>query len=232
MIRILIADEQPVVRAGIRFIVSGTSDIRVEGEAETASQVFKMIRKGHWDVLVVELGILGRDGGFGVLKNLKRLGARLPVLSFSSLPESEFGLYALRVGAAGFLSKRRPPEELIRAIRRVAGGGRYITPPLAEAIFHHFDNPSRDPLHLTLSPREFQVFLQLAGGATPTKLAQKMKLSVKTISTYRSRILVKLNLESNFELIHYAIRHGLKPSISLAEAPSSRRPAASAAASR
>ena len=233
MIRVLIADDQPVVRAGVRFIVSSTADVRVEGEAGSAAEVLELTSRGHWDVLVVELAVLiPSEGLIDLVKELKRLTSKFPVLALSALPEAEFGLHALRAGASGFLSKQSSPEDLLRAIRKVAAGSRYIAPVLAETIYRCLDEPGRVPCHSTLSTREFQIFLQLAAGATSSELARKTGLSARTISTYRARIFNKLHLRSNFELIHYAMQHGLDPSIHLTGDAAPNPEAASAAAAR
>ncbi len=207
-IRVLITDDHPVVRRGLRELLEEAGDIVVGGEAGTAAETLDQVRRGRWDVLVLDLDLPDRSG-LEVLRDLKPARKSPPVLFLTVASEDSFAIRALRAGAAGYMTKKTAPEELVAAIRKVVRGGRYVSPAVAERIAFHLDENVENPPHELLSDREYQVFHMLASGRTATEAAEALHLSVKTISTYRSRILEKLNLSTNAELTVYAVRNGI-----------------------
>jgi len=208
MIRIITADDHAVVRRGLRDIVSAEPDMNIVAEAATAQELLDIVRKESCDTVVMDITMPGRNG-LDVLKDLKQEQPRLPVLVLTMHAEEQFGLRTLKAGAAGYLNKESAPAELVTAIRKVVTGGRYLTPTLAEALAANVVAPLDGPLYQVLSNREYEVFRLLASGKTVTEIAQALILSVKTVSTYRTRILDKMRLKNNAELIHYAIRNRL-----------------------
>lgn len=208
MIKILIADDHAIVREGLKQIVAEQSDMIVAGEAHNAQGVLDLLQKQEWDVVVLDINMPGRSG-LDVLKEIKQQHPKLPVLVLSVHPEDQYGLRVLKAGAAGFMNKESAPAELVSAIRKVYRGGKYVSASLAERLAFHLEEDIDRPLHEALSDREFQVMCLIASGKTTTEIAQKLNLSVKTISTYRARILEKMKMKSNAELTHYAIQYGL-----------------------
>jgi two-component system invasion response regulator UvrY len=208
MIRALIADDHAVVRQGLRQILLETSDMVVTGEAANGPEALERARAGGYDVIVLDITMPGRSG-FEVLKELRLEDPALPVLVLSMHSEEQFAVRLLKAGASGYLNKESAPEELVKAIRKIVSGGRYVSPRLAEKLAFEIDSGSDKLLHETLSDREFQVMRMMASGQTVKEIAAELALSVKTISTYRARILDKMNLHTNAELIHYAIQNQL-----------------------
>jgi len=208
MIHVLIADDHSIVRRGLRQILSETGDMILVGEAVTAQDALLAARTSTCDVLVLDLSMPGR-GGFDMLKDLRHYLPRLPVLILSIYPQEQFAVRALQAGAAGYLTKESAPEELVHAIRRVASGGRYITGGMAELLADHIGGPQVFLAHEALSEREFQVLRMIAAGRTPKQIAAALLLSVKTISTYRTRILEKMQFKTNAEIVRYVIQHQL-----------------------
>lgn len=208
MIRVLLADDHLVVRAGIARILEAASDIHVVGEVSDGHAVLERLAAGGIDVVLLDIGMPGpgfmevlgraRDGG----------GERVAVLVLSVHPEEQFALRALRAGAAGYLTKDRTPEELLTAVRRVAAGGKYVSAALAERLAAAVGATAAAG-HEALSDREFQVLRLLGAGKTVGDVARTLSLSPKTVSTYRTRILQKLHLETTAELVRYAVEHGL-----------------------
>ena len=207
-IRVLIADDHPIVRRGLREMLEEEPDIAVEGEAATAAEVQEQVNRRAWDVLVLDLHLPDRSG-LEVLHDLKILRPEMPILFLTVASEEQFAIRALRAGAAGYLTKETAPEELVAAVRKVVHGGRYVSAAVAERIALHLDQGTKSPSHESLSDREFEVFRMLAAGRTATQVAEALHLSVKTISTYRARILEKMGLSTNAELTVYAVRNGL-----------------------
>ena len=207
MLKILIADDHPIVRQGLKQIISEIPDMVVADEATDGWEVLSKIRNGNYDVVVLDITMPGKDG-MDVLTQLKYEKPELPVLMVSMHPEEQFAIRALRAGASGYLTKESAPDELVTAIWKVSAGGRYVTPSLAEKLAFMVQKVEQLP-HETLSDREYQVMRLIASGKTITDIAQELSLSVKTISTYRTRILEKMRLENNAELIHYAIQNHL-----------------------
>jgi DNA-binding NarL/FixJ family response regulator len=212
MIRVIIADGCAIVREGMKRIFAGPGDIQVVGEAENALGAFRVATGVSWDVLILDLVMSGRGAGLDLLKELKRACPRRPVLVVSFQPEDPYAVHALRAGASGYLTKQCAPEELLKAVRRVSAGGKYISMALAEIMAERLETPRDRPPHETLSQRELEVLVGMASGNHSTEIASGMGLSVKTVSTYRSRILRKLQLRGNAELVRYAIEYRLIPS--------------------
>ncbi len=208
MIKILIADDHAIVRRGLKQIVAEGPNMAVMGEAQNAKAVLELIRKENWDVVVLDITMPGK-WGLDVLKELKIERPKLPVLVLSMHPEDQFAVRALKAGAAGYMTKESAPEELVEAIRKVFAGGKYVSPSLMEKLVSDLEIDTQKPLQETLSDREYQVMRRLAAGKTVGEIAEELSLSVKTISTYRTRILEKMRMSTNAELIHYAIRNGL-----------------------
>jgi two-component system invasion response regulator UvrY len=208
MIRALIADDHAVVRRGLRELLTESREVAVTGEAGTARETLEQVRTGKWDVLVLDIN-LPDASGLDVLREVKQLAPQLPVLILTIYAEDQFAVRALRSGAAGYLTKQSAPEELLDAIRKVVRGGRYISPALAERLALLADPQAERQPHEALSEREFQVFRTLASGRTVSQVADLLHLSVKTISTYRARVLEKMALQTNAELTVYAVRNGI-----------------------
>ncbi len=208
MIKILIADDHPIVRKGLKEILSEHPDMKVLGEAQNSHEVLTLIRKEDWDVVVLDITMPGRDG-LDVLKDLKKARPKLPVLVLSIHPEEQYGVRALKAGASGYLTKESAPDRLVSAIRKILERGKYVSPSLAEKLAFDLEKNAQKLPHERLSDREYQVLAMIASGKTVGEIGQELSLSVKTISTYRSRILPKMGMKSNAELTHYAIKNKL-----------------------
>ncbi len=208
MIRVLVADDHGVVREGIKRILADTPDLCVAGEADNGREAYAKVATQAWDVVLLDLSMPGKSG-LEVLHDLKRLRPQLPVLVFSMHTGGQYAMRAFKAGALGYLPKDCLPQELVAALRKVVHGGRYVSPSLAEQLVFEVTRKSDQPLYTDLSDREYQVLCLLAAGNTVSDIAQELALSVKTISTYRARILEKLHLKTTAELIRYAILHEL-----------------------
>jgi two-component system, NarL family, invasion response regulator UvrY len=208
MINILLADDHPYLRRGVIQILTDEFPGAVIGEASNVHELLEQAQKQRWDMVVLDLTMPGR-GGLEALQELRRLCPSLPVLVLSMHPEDQFAVRVIRAGGAGYLTKESVPQELVHAIKKIWNGGRYITPKAAELLAAHLDQygDSDEPPHSALSDREYQVFCLIAAGRTITDISDQLSLSIKTISTYRSRILVKLNLRTNADLARYAVQH-------------------------
>jgi DNA-binding NarL/FixJ family response regulator len=207
-LKILIADDHAVVRKGLVQILDEARDIAEVDEADSGEEVLDLVRRNDYQVLVLDLNMPGMSG-FQVLEQVTAIRENLPVLVLSMHSEDQYGVRVLRAGASGYVAKGTAPEELLSAVRRVAAGGKYISPKLAENLLSVLDDPGSGAPHERLSDREFQVFVQLADGATVSEIAEKLHLSAKTISTYRSRVLEKMSASSTAELVQYAVKNGL-----------------------
>jgi two-component system invasion response regulator UvrY len=208
MIKILIADDHAIVREGLKQILSESPDLVVVAEASTGQEVLDKIGKNDLDLVVLDIAMPGR-GGLDILKEIKSQRPRLSVLMLSMYPEEQYAVRVLKSGASGYLTKESAPAELVRAIRQISQGKKYISPSLAEKLAIDLEiSPDRPP-HETLSDREYQVMCMIASGKTLREIADGLSLSIKTISTYRSRILEKMNMKTNAELTHYAIKNKL-----------------------
>ncbi len=208
MIRVLIADDHTVVRQGLKQILADDPQLSVAGEAADGNEVLEALETLNVDALVLDITMPGRNG-LDVLKEVKRKRPALPVLVLSMHPEDQFAIRILRAGAAGYITKESAPEELVGALRKVCSGGKYVSPQLAEKLAFFIGDESARPLHEKLSDREFEVLRMLALGKTVTEVAEELLLSVKTVSTYRSRVLEKMNMSSNAELTRYALQNAL-----------------------
>ncbi len=205
VLRILIADDHPIVRRGLKQILSDESDIAIVGEAQNGREVLELVGQQHWDAVVLDIAMPGR-GGLDTLSELKRLYPKLPVLMLSIHSEEQFGVRALQAGADGYMNKESAPDELVNAIKKIIRGGKYVSPTLAEKLAFTIGTKSSSPQ--SLSPREYQVMLLIVSGKTLSEIALEMSLSVKTVSTYKTRILEKLNMKNSNELMLYAIKQG------------------------
>jgi DNA-binding NarL/FixJ family response regulator len=208
MLRVLIADDHAVVRQGLKDILKEIPELGTTGEAVNGQDALEKLRASDWDLLLLDVSMPGLSG-LEVLREVKHERPTLPVLVLSMHPEDQFAVRLLKAGAAGYLTKETAPDELIQAVRKIMSGGKYVSLELAEKLAEELSNTSERLAHEALSDREFQVMRMLASGKTVKEIAQDLALSVKTISTYRARILEKMSLKSNAELIHYAIQNKL-----------------------
>lgn len=206
--RILITDDHAVVRQGLKQILAEEFTRAEFGEAASASEAIERVWREHWDVVVLDITMPGRSG-LEVLKEIKKSKPKLPVLVLSMHPEDQFAVRLLKIGAAGYMTKESAPNELVGAVKKVMAGGRYISGSLAEKMASYLAIDVQTPPHERLSDREFLVLRLIASGKTPTMIAKELGLSVKTISTYRMRILEKMDMANNAELTHYAIQNNL-----------------------
>lgn len=207
-LKILIADDHPVVRRGLKEILAESPAIAEIGEAEHPQQILDLAQTSTWDVVILDLGLPGR-GGLDVLRELRQLKPRLPVLILSMQPEDQYAIRALRAGAAGYLTKDAAPHHLLDAIRKLSEGGRFLTDAVADQLADQLTvDPARLP-HETLSDREYQILKLIGSGATVGAIADRLSLSTKTVSTYRARVLQKMHMKNNAELVQYAIRQRL-----------------------
>ncbi len=206
--KILIADDHALIRRGLRQIVDEEFPNGVTGEAQDCREVLEMVRTDEWDIVVLDLNM---PGGYGleVLKQIKVIRPKLPVLVLSMYTEDQFGALVLREGAAGYLNKKTAPEELVKAIRKVVDGGKYVSSSLAEKLAMEIDKGVEKPLHKTLSNREYQVFIMLASGKSVGEIAEDLSLSEKTVRQFRARLLLKMKMRNNVELAHYAMANKL-----------------------
>src|SRR5436190_1633041 len=207
--RILLADDHAVVRRGLKQILAEDFKRAVFGEARNAQEALDLVWKENWDVIVLDVTMPGRSG-LEVLREIKKSRPKLPVLVLSMHPENQFAVRVLKRGASGYMTKESAPEELVGAIRKVLAGGRYVSTSLAEKLANYLSGgeTQKSPQE-KLSDREFQVLRLIASGKIVSEIAQELSLSVKTISTYRSRILEKMGMKNNAELMHYAMQHQL-----------------------
>lgn len=205
MIRVLIADDHAVVRHGLKQILQDTSDMIVAGEAVNGQEVLEKVRAEEWDVLILDMS-MPISNGLDVLKELGQFWPKLPVLVLSMHSEDQFALRVLKAGASGYLTKDSAPDELVKAIRQVVSGRKYVSPTFAEKLAELGEGKLP---HEVLSDREFQVLRLFAAGMSGNEVAAELSLSAKTISTYRVRLLKKMNLATTAELVHYAIQKHL-----------------------
>ncbi|OPX99409.1 MAG: Response regulator UvrY [Syntrophorhabdus sp. PtaB.Bin047] len=208
MIRILVADDHSVVREGIKQILAGLDDMIVEDEAESGQEVLLKMQSKDYDLVLLDISMPGKSG-LEVLEEIKVMKPRVPVLILSMHPEEQYAVRMLRAGASGYLTKASAPQELISAIRKVSRGGKYVTVSLAEKLAFELDAGAEKPRHERLSNREYQVMLLLASGMSVSEVADELCLSAKTISTYRTRILDKMDMKKNAELTLYAVKNNL-----------------------
>ena len=208
VIRVLIADDHAILRRGLREILVRELQEVVCGEAEDAGQVLDLVRKQGWDLVILDVTMPGRSG-LDILKDLKKLRPKVPVLFLSMHPEDQLAKRVLKAGASGYMMKESAPEELIKAIRKVLAGGLYVSATLAEKLALDLGAKAEQLHHERLSDRELEVLRMIASGLTVSQIAEKLFLSVTTVSTYRARILEKMNMTTNAELMHYAFSNHL-----------------------
>lgn len=207
MKNVLIADDHALIRQGIRQILSESGEFRVVAEAANCAEARQKLR-GRYDAAILDLSMPG-GSCLEFVSELKQSPASPPVLILSMYSEEEYGIRVLKAGAAGFLNKECAPELLVAALRKICAGGKFISPTLAEMLASRLGGDGGAPMHQTLSNREHRVLLMIGSGLTATQIARELNLSIKTVSTYRTRILEKLNLKTNAQLIHYALTNGL-----------------------
>lgn len=207
-IHVLIADDHAIVRQGLKQILSETDDLVVTGEADDGAEALQLARQQPWDVFLLDVSMPNRNG-IDTLKQLKKEFPRLPVLILSMHPEEQYAVRALKAGAAGYLTKQSAPEQLVTAIRQVAGGKKYVSAVVAQQLVEALsDNTDKLP-HERITDREYQVLVMIAAGNPLTQIAESLNLGVATVSTYRARLLEKMGLRSTAELIRYGLENGL-----------------------
>ncbi|MET0292968.1 MAG: response regulator transcription factor [Steroidobacteraceae bacterium] len=207
---VILVDDHQLVRAGLRQTIGAQPDIRIVAECSSGREALNALRSNPCNVLLLDLSLPDMSG-LDVLKHVRTHHEGVAVLILSGYPEAQFGLNVLRGGASGFVSKSAGEADLLRAIRQVARGNRYVGPELADLLVNGLNGTGNEPLHSVLSEREFQIFCKLAEGVSVTEIAQKLFLSVKTVSTYRTRILEKMGMKTNADITTYAIKNSLLP---------------------
>ncbi|HXF09748.1 MAG TPA: response regulator transcription factor [Desulfuromonadaceae bacterium] len=206
--KILLTDDHVVVRQGLKLILADHFKRAHFGEARNAQEAIESVSRNGWDVVVLDINMPGRSG-LEVLREIKRIKPKLPILILSMNPEDQFAVRMLKAGAAGYLTKESAGGELVGAIEKVVNGGRYISPSLAERMASYLDMDVQKAPHERLSDREFLILRMIASGKTVSQIGRELSLSVKTISTYRTRLLQKMDMKNNAELTHYALQKGL-----------------------
>ncbi|BBB59373.1 DNA-binding response regulator [Undibacterium sp. YM2] len=208
MIRIAVCDDHQIVRAGFKQIFSEVSDFEVVAEATTGREALEIARKEACDVMLLDISMPDQSG-IDTLRTIKQGQPDLPILILSGYPAQQYAVNLLKMGANGYLNKECDADELIKAVRTVSTGRRYVSADVGEILAQGFDHDAETALHTDLSDREFQVFLRLAKGESVSDIALTLSLSVKTISTYRTRVMEKMNLQSNCDLTYYAMKNNL-----------------------
>jgi two-component system invasion response regulator UvrY len=205
---ILVADDHAIIRDGLKKIIADTDDLIVAGEAANGNAVLEKVRERDWGLIVLDLSMPGRNG-LELIKLIKMERPKLPILIFSMHPEEQYAVRAIHAGASGYLSKEGDSELILPAIRKVAAGGVFISQKVAELLATDVSRHTENPPHTLLSDREYEIFNRIIRGASLTEIADKLSLSIKTVSTHKSHILAKMNLASNVDLVRYAIDHKL-----------------------
>ena len=206
--RVLIVDDHPIFRAGVKETLAREEDVKLVGEASNGHNALELARKRPWDVIVLDI-TMPEKGGVDVLQELRRDQPKLPILILSAHPEDQMALRLLRAGASGYLTKEKAPDVLITAIRKIVGGGKYISESLAEKVVVELGAGKAQALHETLSNREYQVMRMIALGKTMRDIGRELFISVRTVRTYRARILAKIQIKTNTDLIRYALQNKL-----------------------
>ena len=210
MIKILIADDHAVVRQGLKQIISDNADMQIVGEAETGAEALSFVREEKdCDVIILDITMPGGKSGLDLLPEIKQLRPMIKTLILSMHAEEQFAIRALKSGASGYITKQSAPTELVKAIRKVQSGGKYISQSIAEQLVFFLSDDENKPPHEKLSDREFQVLRMIALGKTLREIADEINISEKTVSTYRTRILEKMQMTRNAELIRYAVQKNL-----------------------
>ena len=208
MVRLLIIDDHTIVRHGLRQVVSDAADIHVAAEAGSSAEAIRLLREGSFDMVLLDISLPDKNG-IDTLKQIKRDKPALPVIMLSMHAEDEFGVRAMKAGASGYVNKQNAHDQLVTAIRQVASGRRYISPDLAEELARSIGESTDKLPHELLSDREFDTLRMLAGGKSLTEIAERLSISPKTVSVYRTRLLEKMRLKNNAELATYAFKNGL-----------------------
>jgi DNA-binding NarL/FixJ family response regulator len=208
MIKILIVDDHPIIRSGLKQIIADEYDMKVVFEAENANVMFDFIEKESVDIIILDISMPGMSG-IEAMEILSRSYKNIPVLVLSGMPEKQYGLRILKIGASGYLHKESAPDELVKAIRIIVNGGHYLSSGLSGQLIDNIGKKDVRNIHQRLSNREFEIMCRIASGKTVGEIADEILLSVKTVSTYRSRILEKMDMKNNAELTHYCIKNGL-----------------------
>jgi len=208
MIRILIADDHAIVRAGLKQFIADQLDMEVAGEAATGAETIALVRTQEFDVVLLDISMPDKNG-IDTLKTIKHIKPELPVLILSAHAEQQYAVNLLRAGASGYINKETASTQLVGAVRTAVQGRKYVSPTLAQVLAEGISGHGDEPLHGSLSQREFQIFCKLAGGQAVSQIAEELHLSVKTVSTYRTRVLEKMGMKSNADLTYYAVKNGL-----------------------
>ena len=208
MLKVLIADDHPVVRQGVKQILAEDLQLKQFGEARNAREVLENVSKKKWDILILDINLPDMNG-LEILRQLKKVHPDLPVLVLTVFDEDQIAIRVLKAGASGFVTKETMPNELISAVKKIHSGGKYVSPSLAEKLVFNIYAEDEKPVHHKLSNREYQVICLIAAGKSVKQIAEELYLSIQTIRTYRTRILEKMEMNTDAELIHYAIQHGL-----------------------
>jgi two-component system, NarL family, invasion response regulator UvrY len=207
-LKIMLVDDHAVVRQGLKQILVEAFNDGIFGEAQNAAEALSLVRQQPWDIMVLDLTLPG-ESGLDVLKQIRHEYPQLPVLILSMHPENQYAVRTIKAGAAGYLTKESAPEELVQAIRKIQSGGKYISDSVAEKLAIHVVADDDKPPHERLSDREYQIMCMIASGKEVKQIADELSLSVKTVSTYRTRLLEKMNMQTNAELTYYAISNQL-----------------------
>lgn len=207
-IKILIADDHAIVREGLKQIVAEEKDMHVTGEAENAVELMELLKSGDWSIVVLDINMPGKSG-LEALKDIKQFYPHLPVLILSMFSEDQYGLRAVKAGAAGYLKKASAPTELVIAIRKIVSGRKYINQQLAEKLADSLGATAKETLHEKLSDREYQIMCNIAFGKSAEEIAEELSISINTVYSYRNRILEKMRMKSNVELTQYAVQNKL-----------------------
>jgi two-component system, NarL family, invasion response regulator UvrY len=208
MARVLVADDHAMIRAGLRQWLEQDRSIDAIAEASTGAETLQQLRDGQWDLVILDINMPDRSG-IDILRHIRSGYPDTRVLVISGFSEKQYAINVLRAGAAGYLAKDQAPEEFMRAVHTVLAGRRFVSAALSEMLVSALDEPTEQPLHASLSQREFQILCKLAVGRSVSEIAQELFISVKTVSTYRARVLEKMKLTTNADLTTYALRNGL-----------------------
>jgi len=208
MARVLVADDHAMIRAGLRQWLEQDRSIEAIAEASTGAETLQQLRDGPWDLVILDINMPDRSG-IDILRHIRSGHPDTRVLVISGFSEKQYAINVLRAGAAGYLAKDQAPEEFMRAVHTVLAGRRFVSAALSEMLVSALDEPTEQPLHASLSQREFQILCKLAVGRSVSEIAQELFISVKTVSTYRARVLEKMKLTTNADLTTYALRNGL-----------------------
>jgi len=208
MARVLIADDHAMIRAGLRQWLEQDRSVDAIAEASTGAETLQQLRDGHWELVILDINMPDRSG-IDILRHIRSGHPDTRVLVISGFSEKQYAINVLRAGAAGYLAKDQAPEEFMRAVHTVLAGRRFVSAALSEMLVSALDEPTEQPLHASLSQREFQILCKLAVGRSVSEIAQELFISVKTVSTYRARVLEKMKLTTNADLTTYALRNGL-----------------------